>query len=110
MTMPVTGAVVVLTSTLEGTVAVICVEVTLRMVSDVCVGPRLKRTCDACVGSELEMKFVPVMVSVKAAAPAAAEVGDIEEMVGIGLAAGLTRKVTTLERPLVPVPEWGLRV
>src|ERR1700722_15912069 len=107
--MPVTGAVVELTSTLEGTVAVICVEVTLRTVSVDCVGPRLKRTCEPPVGSDMRMKLVPVMVMVNEAAPAAAEVGDIEEIVGIGLAAGFTRKVTTLERPLVPVPEWGLR-
>ncbi len=56
------------------------------------------------------MKLEPLTVSVKEAAPAAAEVGVIEVMVGTGLAAGLTRKLTTLERPLVPVPEWGLRV
>ncbi len=98
------------TSTLESTVAVIWLEVMLRTGKEVCVGPRLKRTCEAWVGSVDARKLEPFTVRVKEAAPAAAEVGVIEVTVGTGLAAGLMRKLTTFERPLVPVPECGLRV
>jgi len=110
VTMPVTGAAVVLTSRLEAKVAVIWVEVTLRIGSVDCVGPRLKRTCEPPEGSEVGIKFVPVTVIVKEAAPAVAEVGEMAEIVGSGLAAGLMRKVSVLERPLLPAPEKGLRV
>src|SRR6202000_1646765 len=94
----------------EGTVAVICVEVTLRSVRVVWVGPRLKRTCEPPVGSDIGMKLEPVTVMVKEGAPAVAEVGEMEEMTGMGLAAGLMRKVRVLERPLLPAPEKGLSV
>jgi len=44
------------------------------------------------------------------ALPAAAEFGEIDEIVGTGLPGGSITKVSVLERPLVPVPECGLRV
>ena len=44
---------------------------------------------------ELEEKFVPLMVNVCAAAPAAAEVGEILVMLGMGL----------LETPALPEPQ-----
>jgi hypothetical protein len=54
--------------------------------------------------TELEIKFPPLTISVKAAAPAVAEFGTSELIVGAGLLAALMVKVTPLE---VPPPGVG---
>jgi hypothetical protein len=69
--------------------AVTCVALTKVVV----FAAPLKLTTDE------ETKFVPVAVSVKAAPPAVALVGEMEVNVGTGLLATLTLKFTAVEVP-----------
>ena len=110
VTMALTGCEEALTSKVVSTVAVICAELMERIGRLDCVEPRFQRTCEPPDGSEVGRKEPPLIVRVKEGLPAAAELGEMEETVGNGFAAGLTTKVSVLERPLVPVPECGLSV
>jgi hypothetical protein len=85
----VTEAVPIEAMSVAGTIAVNCVALT-----NVVVKPAPFHSA-----TEVLMKFVPVRVSVKAAPPAAAEVGDSAASVGVGVTAALTVNVCAVEVP-----------
>jgi hypothetical protein len=84
----------------------------LTVASVVCVPavPAAHSTCELVKGSDVETKFVPVTVSVNAALPATAQLGEIEEIVGSGFPAGVMMNAIEFESPFVPAPECGLSV
>src|SRR5580658_411 len=69
-----------------------------------------QRTWEPPVGSDVGIKFVPVIVRVVPALPAAALLGLMLVTVGTGLGTGKTTNATGLESPFVPVPECGWTV
>jgi len=93
-----------------GTLAVICVAVTLDIVRVVCIPLAFQFTVEPPVGSEDGIKLVPVTESGTAGLPGAADEGEIELRTGRGFGGGLMMNAMVLERPLVPLPECGLRV
>ena len=77
--------------------------------------PALHRTIEppegSDVGKKLEVELlVPVMVNGRAAPPATAVKGLIELKTGGRFGGGLMVKKRELEKPLLPVPDAGLRV
>ena len=97
-------------SSVDGTVAWICVDVTVTGVSVVCVPFAVQNAEDPPVGSEEGIKLVPVKVRVNEALLGAVEDGEMELRTGSGFLAGLMMKAIVLERPLFMLPECGLRV
>ena len=80
----VTVAVAAVANKVEETVAWICVAVMFVTERFVCVVV-FQRTCEPPEASEVRRKFVPTMVRVRAALPAAAVLGVTLVTVGMGL-------------------------
>lgn len=112
-----TATVALLTTSAAGIVTVTCEEVTVvgGMVAGVncsCVEPNVQTKVVIWGGVDIMepvRKFVPATVNERAA-PEVVQVGETEETVGMGLAGLPTIKLMVPERPLLPVPEAGLRV